>query len=221
MAIYIIIKYVARKTGIGTSKIVALGSSNLPIIIAGFIAICGFDLLYLAVTMAIQNISPTAMVFINKMSPDFNSTFNKAFPWNIINILLVGPIVEEILNRGVLLRGFLQHYTIRKAVIASALFFSIPHLYPIQILMAFFVGIILGLIYTKTQSLKSCFISHSLYNLLSVLYVAWCLLAGIDLSNDSVNSTYSWILIVALGIAGLIALYLGIKLFIKEYRRPT
>lgn len=78
--------------------------------------------------------------------------------------VLIGPICEEIIFRGIILEGFLAKYTTKKAIIYSALIFGIIHFIPIQVVNAFFMGIVLGWIYIKTKSLWVCIGIHVLNN---------------------------------------------------------
>lgn len=78
--------------------------------------------------------------------------------------VLIGPICEEIIFRGIILEGFLTKYTTKKAIIFSALIFGIIHFIPIQVVNAFFMGIVLGWIYIKTKSLWVCIGIHVINN---------------------------------------------------------
>lgn len=80
---------------------------------------------------------------------------------------LLAPMLEEILFRGVLLRGLLRNYSPAVAIGQSALLFAIFHFNPAQSLFALFFGITLGWIYYRTQSLALCIALHGLNNMLS------------------------------------------------------
>lgn len=85
---------------------------------------------------------------------------------SFILLVIVASLTEELLFRGVILRGFLTHYGKVKSIIISALFFSLFHLNIYQFFSAFVLGLILGWIYTETRSLYACFFVHSFHNLL-------------------------------------------------------
>lgn len=82
---------------------------------------------------------------------------------------LLAPVLEEILFRGILLRGLLRNYAPAVAIGQSALLFGIIHFNPAQSLFAFCFGITLGWLYYRTQSLMLCIALHALNNLLSFL----------------------------------------------------
>ncbi|MDO7885190.1 CPBP family intramembrane glutamic endopeptidase [Hymenobacter cheonanensis] len=80
---------------------------------------------------------------------------------------LLAPVLEEILFRGILLRGLLRNYSPALAIGQSALLFGIIHFNPAQSLFALCFGLTLGWIYYRTQSLVLCIVLHGLNNLLS------------------------------------------------------
>lgn len=77
---------------------------------------------------------------------------------------VIGPILEELLFRGLILRGFLAAYPRRQAVFLSALLFGLFHLSPWQGLSAFGLGLLLGWWRAETGSLWPCFAGHILWN---------------------------------------------------------
>jgi uncharacterized protein len=52
-------------------------------------------------------------------------------PWKgILAVVVVAPIVKEIIFRGMILRGVLKHYSVRRSILLSALLFGIVHMNP-------------------------------------------------------------------------------------------
>ena len=82
-----------------------------------------------------------------------------------IGTVVMAPIFEEIVYRGIMLDELLLKYNCKKAVIISALIFAVIHLNFIQLTDAFIAGIILGTVYCKTKSLIPCITIHFLNNL--------------------------------------------------------
>ncbi|MEJ6949958.1 CPBP family intramembrane glutamic endopeptidase [Natronospora cellulosivora (SeqCode)] len=74
------------------------------------------------------------------------------------------PVIEEILFRGIILKGLLKEYKVVYAIVFSSILFALVHFYPHQIIISFFAGLILGFIYYKTASLLSVILLHALYN---------------------------------------------------------
>lgn len=80
---------------------------------------------------------------------------------------IIGPICEEIIFRGIILKGFLKTYDYKKAILFSAIIFGVIHMIPIQMVTAFFIGLVLGYIYYKTRSLWLVSIIHVINNLVA------------------------------------------------------
>ena len=88
---------------------------------------------------------------------------------SLLQVCLIAPIIEEILMRGFILEGLKNFYGVVGALFISALFFAILHFNMVQTLSAFVCGIILGLLYIKTNSIPCCIIAHCGYNLISYI----------------------------------------------------
>ena len=78
--------------------------------------------------------------------------------------VVVGPLVEELLFRGVILRGLLGRWKPWTAITVSAVLFAVMHLNPSQVPIALMLGIVLGWVYTRTRSLGLCVLGHALNN---------------------------------------------------------
>lgn len=79
-------------------------------------------------------------------------------------IVMVAPLTEEPLFRGLILGGFAQRYSVRAAVLWSALLFAMVHLNPYQLAGAFVLGLLFGWLFLKTGSLWPCIFAHALNN---------------------------------------------------------
>lgn len=130
-------------------------------------------------------------------SPDSIFIFILAF----ISTSLIPGMVEEFAFRGVLY-GALKKYGEGFAILSTSILFGVLHGNLIQIPFAFAVGLVLGFIRAKTDSVWICIIVHSINNAVSVLY-------EYPLSNLPVeiqNISYTIYLCVALllGLIGII-----------------
>lgn len=88
---------------------------------------------------------------------------------SLLQVCIIAPVIEEILMRGFVLGGLEKSYGVMKALFISALLFALLHFNMVQTLSAFVCGIILGLLYLKTNSIPCCIIAHCGYNLLSYI----------------------------------------------------
>ncbi|MDO8543862.1 MAG: glutamate-5-semialdehyde dehydrogenase [Opitutaceae bacterium] len=78
--------------------------------------------------------------------------------------VIIGPLMEEIIFRGIILRGFLGRWRPAVAIVASAALFALTHLNPAQLPVAFGLGVVLGWVYFHTRSLGLCFAGHAINN---------------------------------------------------------
>lgn len=83
---------------------------------------------------------------------------------DVIFVLLLGPISEEIVFRGLCLKN-----DNKLLMVLSSLLFSIGHTGLINIILAFCLGMILCLI-KNTRGLNSCVIIHCVINIIIFLY---------------------------------------------------
>ncbi len=88
---------------------------------------------------------------------------------SIVSAVIVAPVTEELLFRGVILHGFLRRYAVRGALGASAILFALVHLNPWQFLGALCLGLVFGWWFLKTRSLLPCILGHALNNALPLI----------------------------------------------------
>jgi len=87
--------------------------------------------------------------------------------WGVLYIVIIGPICEELVFRGGVMRK-LEKYGANFAIIVSSLIFALYHMILFQAVFAFFIGIILA--YTAGRfSLKWAVLLHIINNGLAVL----------------------------------------------------
>ena len=92
----------------------------------------------------------------------------------VIMTVILAPILEEILFRGILMKGLVNnHVEPKKAIVLSALVFGAVHFNPWQFLGAFLLGLVLGLVYHKTRSLLMPILLHAFNNLTSALMMLY------------------------------------------------
>ncbi len=96
----------------------------------------------------------------------------KGFWGSLFTLVIVAPLTEELLFRGLILRGFLSHYSIHKAVAVSGLMFGLFHLNPWQFLGAAVLGGVFAWWFVRTRSLLPCLFGHALNNGLPLLLLA-------------------------------------------------
>ncbi len=90
-----------------------------------------------------------------------------------INVAIFAPIVEELIFRGIILQGFKKNYSTTTAVVVSALLFALFHLNPWQFPATFTLGLLLGWLTIRTNSIVVAIIGHAINNTLVLLTVTY------------------------------------------------
>ncbi|WP_313376771.1 type II CAAX endopeptidase family protein [Chishuiella sp.] len=143
---------------------------------------------------------------LEELYKSFEKTFNIMLNYKIagfITICILAPIFEEIIFRGIILKGMLNHKV--KPVIAifvSGLIFGLAHMNPWQFIGAGILGMIFGFIYYRTKSLFLTMLLHFLNNTLSYILM---LVYG-DMEGEIFHSS-NHILMLALTLFGILSLF--------------
>lgn len=141
--------------------------------------------------------------------PDFIKEFYdnmKLNPWSsFLTVVIFAPLFEELLCRGVILRGLLHHITPAKAIFWSALMFAVMHLNPWQALPAFMVGLLMGWIYWKTGSLLATIFIHFVNNGFSFMITLLFPDMGADATFSSLMPFNQYIILYVFSILFTIA----------------
>jgi len=119
----------------------------------------------------------------------------------IVTIVILAPIGEELL-----FRGFLQKYLentwgdVTRAILFSSLFFAAIHFNPYWMIQIYFLGVLLGFLAWRTQSVFPCIVFHIIINGASLLFTSM---------GDSAESILLWnghihpvLLIMGVGLFG-------------------
>lgn len=124
----------------------------------------------------------------------------KKYPvYSVLITCLFGPIAEEFIFRGFVLKGLLGRYKPSTAILFSALLFGITHGNIPQFVNGTLIGLVLGFIYYQTHSLLACILLHCLVNANTYLFDYLSLPVGVSVS------------------VGLFLLLLGLILWSRSY----
>ena len=77
---------------------------------------------------------------------------------------IAAPVFEEIMFRGFLLPSLTRYVSVGGAVIISAFIFAVAHLSLSEVLPLATLGIVLGVVYTRSRNLLAPMLLHSLWN---------------------------------------------------------
>ena len=87
---------------------------------------------------------------------------------SLLAVVVVAPVSEELLFRGLILRGLIIHRGVAGGIFYSALLFGFLHLNPWQFCTAFPMGLVLGWLFVRTRSLWPCILAHAALNGLTI-----------------------------------------------------
>ena len=139
--------------------------------------------------------------------------------WMMFTSIVIAPIMEEILFRGILQDALMRKYGVFVGILIASAVFGIVHIIPQQVVNAFMIGIVLGYIYYRTGALLPVILIHCINNAIS--YFTWMLNGGTLLStreqmgNDTLYFTVYGIACVLFGI-GFVSIAIRIS---KEEKR--
>lgn len=86
------------------------------------------------------------------------------YPLFVFLVVILSPIIEETVYRGILYSPYRKKYGATWAVIISSLIFSLSHFALLTIIFSIFLSIL----YEKTESIVAPIVAHSAYNSLAV-----------------------------------------------------
>ncbi len=89
--------------------------------------------------------------------------------WTLLSVAVVGPIVEELLFRGLVFRYMEKIRTGWFPIIVSGILFGLWHKEPVQCVYAALIGIALGIVYARVRDLRAVMGIHMLHNFMGTL----------------------------------------------------
>lgn len=81
-----------------------------------------------------------------------------------VSIVLMGPLAEELMFRGVIQTRLVRAMPAWIAVVLQAVLFGVTHGTPIQMAYAFLIGLALGFLRSRTGSILPGFAAHAAFN---------------------------------------------------------
>ena len=137
---------------------------------------------------------------------------------SVVFLVIVAPLTEELLVRGLILRGFLSHYSPRKAILASAIFFGLLHFNPWQFVVATILGILFAWWFIETQSMLPCLFGHAVANAFPLTLIAFLRLKIPGFTSDfgTVEFHPLW-----LDCVGVVLVASGIWILIHQFRKSS
>ncbi|RKD86122.1 CPBP family intramembrane glutamic endopeptidase [Mangrovibacterium diazotrophicum] len=92
---------------------------------------------------------------------------------SFLYVVLISPVLNELIFRSIILRGFLKNYKPGLAILGTALLFSIFHVSLLQAVISFILSLFIGFVYWQTRSLLLCIILHILNNAVAYIIIVY------------------------------------------------
>ncbi|MGI5853491.1 MAG: CPBP family intramembrane glutamic endopeptidase [Bacillota bacterium] len=111
------------------------------------------------------------------MSPDLIEIFRTLYGSSELNwlsavaVIIVAPLTEETLFRGLFLNGFKRRYPHHIAIVASAFLFATMHMLPWQFIAPLALGALFAWLVLSTGSILPALIGHAFNNAIPYLMV--------------------------------------------------
>ncbi len=103
-----------------------------------------------------------------QLLPEIPDFFGRGWQALLLTVVMA-PIAEEFLCRGILLDAARAKGGAAYGLLFSAVFFGVIHFYPAAVVNAFVMGLVLGFIYIRSNSLYIVVILHAFNNALAML----------------------------------------------------
>ncbi|MDR0937381.1 MAG: CPBP family intramembrane metalloprotease [Oscillospiraceae bacterium] len=114
---------------------------------------------------------------VNRFFPEYMELNNSiiyegTFLSQLAAFVIMGPVVEEICFRGIILKRMLKWLPAWAAILIQAALFGAVHMNPFQSLYAACIGLLFGVIYTRFRSVLVNIAAHFAFNFTQVLITA-------------------------------------------------
>ena len=111
--------------------------------------------------------------FFSRVFSDYEQVssmiFGGGFVLTLLSVGIVAPIFEELLFRGLVFGELRKITPVRVALVLQALLFGVYHMNVVQGVYAFLLGLLIGYIYYRSNSIIAPIIIHVSINSLSVI----------------------------------------------------
>jgi len=163
--------YGFRKTHNTFKNTFAIKAFNPLIVIGVIIMLPAMQYLVGLLNQQVEKILPPPPWFWELFERIFKNRFG--FWGVVLKVVVLAPVIEEVLFRGIIMHGLMRNYKSWTAVLLSGILFSVFHLNPWQMTYTFFLGLLLGWIMVRTRSLPLAIIVHALNNLIVLLSITY------------------------------------------------
>lgn len=134
----------------------------------------------------------------------------------VFSVVVFGPLVEEILFRGMIFGKLRRAFSFWPSAVISAVLFGVFHLNLVQGIYAGVFGLALAYIFEKTETLWGCYLLHALFNMSSYI------ISGYETALEKAGLEVPVWTELLISVASIVIVSLLIKFFGKRTdRKPV
>ena len=176
-------------SGLKFREVFSVTTFNLLMIPALIITFMGLEYFLNEINIHFEKVLPPPAWFMEMFARLFDS--NLGVWGGVVRVVILAPVVEELIFRGVIMSGFSRNYHPFFSIFFSALLFALFHLNPWQFPATFALGLILGFVRIRTGSVLACIAGHAIHNGLVFLSVTYYLqLKDLPIMQSGVAQNY-------------------------------
>lgn len=112
---------------------------------------------------------PWPAAWMESMDIMSDMILSESLPWQILAAVILGPVTEELIFRGMIHTRFRRVLPPFWAAFVSGIIFGLAHGTPIQFFYATSIGVILGLVMDRFDSIIPCILLHIVFNGVTLL----------------------------------------------------
>ena len=155
-----------------------LGAAGIPMLVIFGVSLNFLIEWLLSLASRLAFMAPYFESYNEKMA---NAIMGGGFIPSLLTVGILGPIFEELLYRGLIFGELRKITKVRTALVIQAVLFGAMHLDVIQSSYALIIGILLGFVYYRSNSIIAPMIVHISINSLSVILTHF--LTGFELDQ--------------------------------------
>lgn len=166
-ALILVLKTAYDKYGINVMSNFSNSSRDLSLMIPMILTVLGLNIFVGQILNYVDFYFPMSEFWIEAFENAFGEEAN--YIGALVTTIVVAPIAEEVLLRGIILKGLLSRYSAPTSILISSLLFGAIHGNLYQFVLALIVGVFLGWMFVKTRSLLLCILAHAFFNSLGFI----------------------------------------------------
>ena len=194
-----------RKAGVPLRELFPAKSFNVLILFPLLLFLMAAQYLIGEINLQLNKVLPPPSWFWELFSKIFENDYG--IYGAILKVVIIAPVIEELIFRGVIMHGLMRNYSKYTAVVVSALMFALFHLNPWQFPATFILGLLLGMVMLRTRNIYLCILGHAINNGLVLFSIQFA--GEIQKTSFSQSSKFNQLIIsafVAIAALGLIFL---------------